>query len=127
MLNIKEVESVLRNNKLPEATVSTVIKQLKEKEEVKKDNKDTEKSKKQYVVISTNKDTAFVVQINEGDDAATAHDKVNAAIKDFNNSKKGQKNPIKSLNEGFSLPRRFLVAHNIWVKTKEAARLIAVE
>lgn len=126
MLKINEVLDVLKNAKVPDVTLKIVAQQLKEREELKNDNKDHSiKAKKKFILLSDTKDTGFALQLEESESDESVLDKVNAAISAYNNSKKGQKFPVKSVSEGLkTLPRKFLVNAGVWVKTKESVRLI---
>ena len=69
----------------------------------------------------------WIVQVPEGEnfDAAAA---IRAAVRDFNDSPKGRRLPVKSLAEAFEfVPARHFRARNIWVKTKQPAEFLAVK
>ena len=127
-LKIDEVVSVLRSNQIPASNISKIVAELKDREESKKSVSAGPKSKKQYVFLaSSSTSTAaagFVVQIDESEDANTTVDKVRAAARAYNGSRKGSKTPVSSVAETLSLPRKFLVDSGIWVKTKEPVRLL---
>lgn len=127
-LKIDEIVKVLKNTKIVDPTLTTVVEELKKAESLKKDNKDKEPgSKKQYVILSSNKDTALVVQIEESEDAATTTDKIKKAAASYNATKKGVKFPVKTVSEALgNLPRKFLVGAKVWAKTKEPVRLLNI-
>lgn len=62
----------------------------------------------------------WVFQMNEDDNIADATDKIITAAAAFNRSKKGARNPVKTIGEAcMFVPGKFFKEQNIYVKSKE--------
>lgn len=61
----------------------------------------------------------WVLQIEEGENPATALDKLTAAAYDFNASPKGRRFPVETIGEACeSVPTKITKEKGVWVKTK---------
>lgn len=128
------VEKALAATKLDPNTAakvkSCIIQNLREAiEEEQADEENNEKEprqKSQYVImvsdpkkLITEDLTGWVLQIPDNESVAIVKDKVNKALYDFNVSKKGRLQPVKTIGEGFeSVKPKFFKEYEIKVKTK---------
>lgn len=128
MLKLNEILEILKKDNVPDLTVKKIAAEYKAKEELKKDNKSTDpKSKKEYVLLVNPdvKDVGHAVQVEDGDDVSKTVDKIRETMLVFNRSRKGSKNPVKTIAEALNaIPSRFFVENNIWVKTKEVVQVL---
>lgn len=130
-LKINEVISVLRANQIPSANLRKIVTDLESAEENKKTAKEPG-AKKQFVLITSYAaagvpETGFAVQIEESEDTANTLDKIRAAARAYNQTRKGQKMPVRTISESLSaLPAKILVENGIWRKTKEPVRTLSI-
>lgn len=127
-LKIEDIEKTLRDNLIAPNIIIKIVNDLEAAEEANKPERDdTPKAKNRFVVVSNDKDSAWVVQVKEDFDDATIESKLKAATKTFNATKKGRKHPISSWTELFAaLPRKLTkdVSVDIHIKSKDLVRVI---
>lgn len=136
-IDIGEVPPVLQALKVDNtivgeaiAALEKVIKELKDS----KDSKDKRKNdKNEHVIILSDPEgkldglelTGWVTVVKEGTDVGTVVEKIVAGIREFNGTKRGQKNPILTIGEGIAhVTRKFFTNQKVQVKTKEPVRVI---
>ena len=69
-----------------------------------------------------------MVQILEDDDPREAAQKITEVAGVFNGTPKGQRLPVASFGDACqSLPGKLLKENNVWIKTREPVRVIAVK
>lgn len=125
-LKIEEIAAALRENEIPTNKIRAIVESLQQTEENKKVEKE-KGPKKEYVLIQANSDTGFAVQIEASEDAGETLNKIRAAARAYNNSRKGQKTPVRTISEAISvLPAKFLVESAVWRKTKEPVRTLSI-
>lgn len=134
-LTISEVQEALaRSNVEPkqqESVINHLQDVLKELDEEKHQNP-TPKEKNEFgvIILDENGDikvdtAALIYQIEVGQDHNTVPDRIRAVVKEFNSTKKGLKNPIKSVTEAFQYIAPKLFKNNgIIRKTKEITRVL---
>lgn len=114
---------------ITEKKISEVIEAVKAgvKESAKK-SKNMDHVKKQYVFVADdpfdkliNKPVhGWVLQVVADDAPIEALERLNNAGNEYNSTKKGQANPVKSLEEICELvPERILRKNGVWVKTRD--------
>jgi len=127
MIKIDEVSEVLKNQKVSDPTIKTIIDELKKRENMKKTIGGS-KSKKEYAFIINSSNVGWPVQIEEGADSSKVLDQMKAAIKEYNESKRGLKMPIKTMGAAFdSLPRKHSVNQKIWIKAKSPVNVVTTD
>lgn len=139
-LNIESVPPVLK--KFIDATdvVSNITKELNkliQREKEERDANRTPKKKNQYVVLVSDPEgkipagtelVAWVTQIKEDEDSGSILSKIINAIRNFNQSKKGRKNPADSIGDGIdAAQRKFFKEENIDIKTKMPVRVMITD
>lgn len=107
-----------------------VVKQEKEDREASKGPK----QKFQHVILVSDPDkvipagtelVGWVTKIKEEEDAGSILTRIFRAIRSFNLTKKGRKNPCKTVGEGIeSATRKFFKEEKIQILTKEPVRII---
>lgn len=91
-------------------------------------DKDQPKPFKEYLVFDSYNDTdptqstvGWVVQIKDEELLVHAIDAIREVANNFNTSRKGRKNPVKTFAEAFeSIPARYWKEKNITIKTKDS-------
>jgi hypothetical protein len=136
-ISIEEVESALRAQNVDMKVVNSVLTQLNEVIEEEKENRGTTpKQKNEFLIILSdpNKElvgkdfVGYVVQMKQGDDAATVLDKIKAAAHDTNAAKKRKKTMLKTMADAFyGIKRSFLKPKNILIKTKTPVRVLITD
>ncbi len=137
-ISLDEVESVLLQRKVPNATeilkdLEQVLEELKAEKEANKE----EKPKYEFIVILNDpngelKDkkvedtiTAFVVQQEEGEDATLVFSKIEDAARAQNETAKTKKSRLQSMRDIFDgLKSKFLKEKKLKIKTKEPVRVL---
>jgi hypothetical protein len=130
-LSISEIQEAMARAKVEPKQQEEVINHLqeviKEIQEEKHQNP-TPKLKNKFGVIildelgeiKVDNIAALIYQIQEDADYNSVPDRISAAIKQFNLTKKGQKHPVKSISEAFGVVApKLWKAEGILRKTKE--------
>ena len=142
-LSIEEIEGVLLEKKLEPKIVQDIVKTLHAVVEENKhlnaiDPDKAPKGKNQFLIVVSDPEgklqnsgvdlVGYVAQMKKDDDASTLLHRISEAAREFNESKKGQKNPITTLCEGIAfLKRKFLKAQDVLIKTQEPVRIITTD
>jgi hypothetical protein len=124
-VDIDNVELLLKEKGVPEKQTQEIISQLQaivEEEKALKEPKT--KSKNQFFGIATgdtiNDSPVFIVQAKEEMQHTEILPKITDAVKEYNQGKKGQKTPIKTIGEAFEhCTKKFFTSRGINPKTKE--------
>ena len=138
---LEEVESVLLQHKVEDASaiindLQKIIEELKADREAEKEDK----PKWEFVVIindasgelkAQKKDevlTAYVVQQEDGEDAATILSKLKDAATAQNEAAKRKKSRLNNLRDIFDgLKSKFLKEKKVKIKTKESVRVLLTD
>jgi flagellin-specific chaperone FliS len=138
---LEEVESVLLQHKVEDASaiindLQKIIEELKADREAEKEDK----PKWEFVVIindasgelkAQKKDevlTAYVVQQEDGEDAATILSKLKDAATAQNEAAKRKKSRLNNLRDIFDgLKSKFLKEKKVKIKTKESVRILLTD
>ena len=135
-LTIAEVQEALTRSKVAPEQQQNVITHLqeviKELEAEKEQQNPTPKVKNEFGVIILDEhgeikvDTAALIyQIAAGEDHNTVFDRLKAAVKEFNLTKKGLKHPVTSITEAFqALAPKMFKSQGLIRKTKEITRVL---
>jgi len=132
-ISIEEIESVLSETNLSVAEKQEIIQKLERIVQEEKDNKEpTTKAKKPFIGITTggniNDAPLYIVQIKDDLNHEEIIPKIIEAVKEFNETKKGRKNPIKTLGEAMEhCKRKLFTSRGISVKTKEAIIIVKTD
>ncbi len=134
-LNIDEIISALRDEKIdPKILVAVETKLEKIEQDKKADRSSTPKGKNEFVIMVRG-DAAlkkilqqgWVVQVKKGSDIQNLPIALQAAAKDNNDSQKKKKAPVKTWRELFQYCKRpFLKNRDILVKTKEPVQVVVL-
>jgi hypothetical protein len=107
-IDLSIVAETLKQHKVAPPDVRAILEDLNAKlaqEDAGKEDP-TPRQKTQYVVVSTEPSTAWVVQIAEMDGPHTVFDRINQAAHAFNASKRGKLIPVKSVAEALETVKR---------------------
>jgi hypothetical protein len=135
-LTISEIQEALARAKVEPAKQEEVINHLqdvlKELSDEKEQQNPTPKVKNQFGVIILDENNeiksdlaALIYQIKADEDHNTVFDRIRTAVKEFNQTKKGQKNPIKSITEAFQyIAPKIFKNNGIVRKSKDIIRVL---
>lgn len=141
-IDIEEVEQVLLERKVPDATaIINDLQKILDELAAEKEKEKEEKAKSEFVVLindpnglldiekAQNELTAYVVQQEEGEDACTILTKLGDATREQNLATKKKKKRLTNLREIFDgLKSKYLKERKVKIKTKEPVRvLVSVE
>ena len=133
-VDIEVVQKVLKENGIDVRIAAEILNQIREviaEEAVEREKP----AKKQHLVLISEPEgglpkdlVGWVVQILEDDDPREAGAKIAEVASVFNSSPKGQRLPVSSFGDACqSLPAKLLKENNVWVKTREPVRVLAVK
>lgn len=132
------VKTVLQRNDLDTRLVAQILEEINlEVEQVEAAKEDRPPPvKKQFAVLLSDPErtfrdtdlTGWVVQLPEDEPAASAAERLVRAGWEFNTTRKGQRQPVRSLGEICeAVPARILREHEVWVKTKEPVWIVPAD
>lgn len=137
-VDIEAVKSCAQEAKIESDKVDELLmalQQRKVEEDAEKEKKPV--VKKEFVCLVSDPEgklkdleehVAWVVQITEEDDPDFILSKVNEAAADYNVTKKGRKNPVKSVGEAFeAVGAKHFTSREVWVKTKMPVRIVSTD
>lgn len=129
-VELEIVAEVLKENELDAATIDRIVRQLSHAAEKAAEEAAAERepaARKQWVIVLSDPNhelpdedmVGWVLQIPENDSPATALDRVIKAAHTFNTTKRGRRNPAKSIAEACEVVgAKFLKENQVAVKTK---------
>lgn len=133
-IDLGTVQEILREQKVDAAVIQTVVQELQKVAAEEKADKEPSgpKQKYQYSIIvnsptnDLNNLQGWVVKMPEDQKPSELLAKIQtAAAKQNNGSRKGRKNPIRSLSEAFlNLKRKFTKTENFQHLTRESVQVI---
>lgn len=127
------VKMVLQRNEVDVRKVAQILEDIQVEVNAQVDEEKPPPVKKQFVMMVSDpqgelegKDfTGWILQIPEEDSPYVAEERIFRAAYDFNASKKGSRNPVKTVGETCEfVAARFFKEHNVWVKNKEPVLLV---
>lgn len=133
-VDIEIVQKVLKENGVDVRLAASILNQIREvaaEEAVVREKP----AKKQHLVLVSEPEgglpkdlVGWVVQILEDDDPRETSDRIAEVASVFNGTPKGQRLPVSSFGDACqSLPTKLLKENNVWVKTREPVRVLAVK
>lgn len=133
-VDIDIVKMVLTRNEVDVRKVAQIIEDIQVEVNAQIDDEDKPPPvKKQFVMMVSDpqghlegKDlTGWVLQIPEEDSPYTAEERLCRGAYDYNATKKGSRNPVKTIGEACEyVTTRFFKEHNVWVKNKEPVLVV---
>jgi hypothetical protein len=133
-VDIDLVQRVLKENGVDVRVAAAILNQIREA--AAEDAVEREKpAKKQFMVLVSEPEeglpkdlTGWVVQLLEDDDPREVAAKIAETATGFNSSPKGQRLPLTSFGDACqSLPTKLLKERDVWIKTREPVRVLAVK
>ena|SRR5258708_24952355 len=127
-IDVNKVAEILKKNEIDPAIMRKVIEEMNLV--TQQDPSEEEKPpavKKQFVMLISDPEkrlpkgdfAGWVIQIPENESPATTQDRVLRGAYDFNASKKGRMDPVKTIGEALeSVPAKHFKEAELWVKTK---------
>ena len=133
-VDIEIVQKVLKENGVDVRLAASILNQIREvamEEAVVREKP----AKKQHLVLVSEPEgglpkdlVGWVVQILEDDDPRETANRIAEVASVFNGTPKGQRLPVDSFGDACqSLPTKLLKENNVWVKTREPVRVLAVK
>ncbi len=137
-ISIETVQEALEKQKVEPSIVVKVIKELNEVIQDEQDNKVNlpPKAKNEFLIVLSDPESqlmgkefvGWVIQQSQGQDAATAIDKIKEAGKETEEARKRKKTKFTSLAEIFEGAKRcFLKSKGILIKTKTPVRILITD
>lgn len=125
-LSIEDIEKTLRDNAVAVPTINVIITQLEAIEADKKEERaETPKQKNQFVWVTNDANSGWLLQLPESEDVGTAESKLRAAIKSYNTTRRAKKKPVKSWADCMEhVTRKFTKENKVHIKTKELTRAL---
>ncbi|MEY2750485.1 MAG: hypothetical protein RLZZ550_456 [Verrucomicrobiota bacterium] len=133
-VDIELVQRLLKENGVDVRVAAAILNQIREA--AAEDAVEREKpQKKEFLVLVSEPEgglpkdlTGWVVQYPEDGDPRDVSDKIVEVAAAFNGSPKGKRVPVTSFGDACqSLPSKLLKEREVWVKTREPVRVIAVK
>ncbi len=138
-IDIESIQAVLKEQQIDSQTIGKVVKSLQkivEDEKMDRAESKVPKAKNEYFCIVLDNEgkivaenhTALLGTVQAGFDLGTLLGKMQESAKEFNQSKKGKRNPLISYSDIFSvLPRKISKKFDFLPKTKDGVRVFAVK
>lgn len=131
-MKLDDVKQVLKEKEIDPKVSSEIIDELIRIQEEAKELRE-KNTKNQFVILTTglppsNKiDECFmsIIQIPEDASPTSVIENIKDGCREYNNTKKGTKNPVKTLGEALEIPpRKYFKNRKINIKTKEPVFII---
>lgn len=130
------LQFVLERNSIDARLTAQIISDIQEQIKLEKMEAEEREPpvKKKYVFVASDPDgvldgrelVGWVVQIPEDQSEFTVEERIYAATYEYNRSKKGRRDPAKTVGEACErVPAKLFRDQRIWVKNKEAAYLLS--
>ncbi len=138
-VDLEILQMILQRNSVDAKITAKIISDIQEELKLEKiENQENRDPivKKKFVfiacdpegILDENELTGYVVQIPEDESEFAVLEKISLAAYEFNRTKKGRRNPVKSISEACEfVPAKFFKDQKIWVKNKEAAFLLPTD
>ena len=133
-VDLEVVQKILKENGVDVRVAAEILNQLRDV--IKEDAVEREKpAKKQLLVLVSEPEdglpkdlTGWVVQLLEDDDPTEVADKMVEVAKAFNDSPKGQRQPVESFGDAVQgIQSKFFRESDLWIKTREPVSVIPVK
>jgi hypothetical protein len=133
-VDLDVVQKILKENGVDVRVAAEILNQLRDV--VKEEAVEREKpAKKQMLVLVSEPEeglpkdlTGWVIQLLEDDDPKEVADKIVEVAKAFNESPKGQRQPVDSFGDAVqSISSKLYKESDLWIKTREPVRVIPVK
>ena len=136
--DIETVQEVLESSELEPELAQKILKQIEDQTELEAEEAKAERvpaQKKQFVLLVSDPNgtiqtdlVGWAVQIPEDDAPATVTDRLIRAAYEFNISKKGRRNPVKTVGETCeSVGASYFNEQALWVKNKVPVKVITTD
>lgn len=130
-VSIEDVNKSLNSHEIDAVTRNKILSDLEQAINAAREEK-TPKQKNQFVMIVSDPEgeikkdyVGWVVQMPEEDSPALAVERIIKGAYEYNQSKRGQKKPVKSIGEAIeAVTRKYFKEENVSIKTKEPILLI---
>ena len=132
-ISLDLVKEVLQRNGIDARTLAGLLNEMRQEAEAEAVEREKPVKKHHVVLVSEPegglpKDlVGWVVQVPADDNPGVAEDRIRETAESFNSSPRGKKLPLSSFGDACqSLPAKQLKDRNVWVKTREPVRVLAV-
>lgn len=134
-IDLDLLQFVLERNSVDARLTAQILSDIQEQMKIEKmeaEEKDPP-TKKKYVFVASDPEgvlegkelVGWVVQIPEDQSEFSVEERIFAATYEYNRSKKGRRDPAKTVGEACErVPAKLFREQKIWVKNKEAAYLL---
>lgn len=127
-IEVNKVAEILKKQEISPAILRRIVEEMNLAAQPEGDEGEKPPAtKKQFVVLLSDPDgkmpkhdfVAWVLQIPESESVATTQDRIFRSSYDYNQSKKGQLLPVKTVGEAIeNVPAKFFKEADLWIKTK---------
>jgi len=134
-VDLDTLQIILERNEVDARLTAQIISDIQER--IKLDKMEAEEKeppmKKKYVFVASDPEgvlagkelVGWVVQIPDDQSEFTVEEKIFMAAAEYNRSKKGRRDPAKTVGEAcVRVPAKLFREQQLWVKNKEAAYLL---
>jgi len=134
-VDLDTLQIILERNEVDARLTAQIISDIQER--IKLDKMEAEEKeppmKKKYVFVASDPEgvlagkelVGWVVQIPDDQSEFTVEEKIFMAAAEYNRSKKGRRDPAKTVGEACErVPAKLFREQQLWVKNKEAAYLL---
>jgi len=134
-VDLELVQRILKENGVDVRLTAAILNQIREAAAEEAPVEREKPPKKEYMVLVSEPEgglpkdlTGWVIQYPEDGDPRDVSDKIAEIAATFNGSPKGKRVPVTSFGDACqSLPPKLLKERDVWVKTREPVRVIAVK
>jgi len=127
------VKDVLRRNGIDARQLAELLNEIKREAEAEAVEREKPVKKHHVVLVSEPEGglprdlVGWVVQVPADDHPDVAEQRIREAAEGFNSSPRGKKLPLSSFGDACQgLPAKQLKERNVWVRTREPVRVLAV-
>jgi len=135
-ISVEKLQDILTESKIPTEKQEEILQQIQEALKAEKEEKEENKVPRQksqlgVILIDENKQiltdnvAALIYEIPQSSNHDSVMDNLKKAAAEFNNTKKGLKQPVKSVTDAFlTIKPKILKGHSLKKKTKEIVRCL---
>lgn len=126
-IDVNKVAEILKNNEVDPKVLRQVVEEMNLLTQAEANEESAPAVKKQFAVLVSDPDgnlpehdfVCWVLQIPEDDSVATTQDRIFKGAYEYNATRKGRLNPVKTVGEALEyIPAKHFKEADLWVKTK---------
>lgn len=136
-IDINHVAEVVKHHDVDPKTVRAIMENLQALLESEAAEEKPPAIKKQFCILISDPDArmpqnadfaGWVIQIPEGESAATVTDRLKRSAEYYNTTRKGRLNPCRTIGEAIEyIPAGVFKENDVWVKTKSPVLMLKTD